>query len=77
MLRTIIAASLLAAGVAGFAAPAHADDGAADQRLLIINGNTHRVIYDDGHDDLLCVTRWYVTRDNWGRRVFRRNMRCR
>jgi len=77
MFRAILAYSLLTAGLAGLAAPAYADDGAADQRLLIINGNTHRVIYDDGHDDLICVTRWYVTRDHCGCRVIRRSMRCR
>ena len=47
-------------------------------RLMIVNGNTGRVLYDDGRDDLFCVTRQYVAGYTWsGRRVVRRTLRCR
>jgi hypothetical protein len=47
-------------------------------RLLIVNGNNGHVVYDDGRDDLFCVTRRYVAYYNYhGRPVFRRTMRCR
>ena len=45
---------------------------------MIVNGNSGRVIYDDGRNDLFCVTRRYtVGYDQYGRRIMRRNMRCR
>jgi hypothetical protein len=47
-------------------------------RLLIVNGNNGHVVYDDGRDDLFCVTRRYVAYYNYyGRPVFRRTIRCR
>ena len=47
-------------------------------RLLIVNGNNGHVVYDDGRDDLFCVTRRYVAYYNYhGRPVVRRTMRCR
>ena len=50
----------------------------ADERLLIVNGNTDQVIYDDGYNDLFCVTRVHVVGYNyWGHRIYRRSMRCR
>jgi hypothetical protein len=49
-----------------------------DNRLLIVNGNTGHVVYDDGRDDLFCVTRRYVAYYTYhGRPVYRRTMRCR
>ena len=49
-----------------------------NQRLLIVNGNSGRVVYDDGRDDLFCVTRrHFVGYNEYGRRIFRRTMRCR
>lgn len=47
-------------------------------RLLIVNGNTGHVVYDDGRNDMFCVTRRYVSYYNYhGRPVYRRTMRCR
>jgi hypothetical protein len=47
-------------------------------RLMIINGNSGSVIYDDGRDDMFCVTRHYfVGWDYYGRRLCRRTMECR
>jgi hypothetical protein len=53
-----------------------ADD--ADNRLVIVNGNSGHVIYDDGRDDLFCVKRRHFLGYNYyGHRVFRRTMSCR
>jgi hypothetical protein len=50
----------------------------SNNRLMIINGNSGRVIYDDGRDDLFCVTRrYFVGWDCYGRRLYRRVMGCR
>jgi D-alanyl-D-alanine carboxypeptidase len=47
-------------------------------RLMIINGNSGRVIYDDGRDHVFCVTRrYFVGWDYYGRRLYRRTMGCR
>jgi hypothetical protein len=47
-------------------------------RLLIVNGNNGHVIYDDGRDDLFCVTRKVVVGyDDWGHPIRKRTMRCR
>ncbi len=71
--RTILALALVATIGAG---AAYAED--ANDRLLIVNGNTGHVIYDDGRDDLFCVTRRRVVGYNdYGRRIWRRTMRCR
>ncbi len=73
-----LAAGLFAALLAG---PARADDAAAaptpDARLMIVNGNTGNVIYDDGYDDLYCVTRLHRWHDEYGYRHHYRSMRCR
>jgi hypothetical protein len=50
----------------------------ADDRLMIVNGNNGHVIYDDGKDDLFCVTRRVVVGYNeWGQPIRRRTMHCR
>jgi D-alanyl-D-alanine carboxypeptidase len=50
----------------------------SNNRLMIINGNSGRVIYDDGRDDMFCVTRrYFVGWDYYGRRLYRRTMGCR
>jgi hypothetical protein len=68
----IIATALFATSV-GVAVAQEAND-----RLLIVNGNSGHVIYDDGRDDLYCVTRRRVVGyDDWGRPIHRRKMRCR
>jgi hypothetical protein len=92
MIRTSIAAAALvllttirpafagqhenaAPSAAGAPLPQH---DAANNRLMIVNGNTGRIIYDDGRDDLFCVTRRYFV--GWyydGRRMYRRTMSCR
>jgi hypothetical protein len=85
---TAAALALLAATNPGFAghsetpapnaaAPApHARGG--DNRLMIVNGYTGRMVYDDGRDDMFCVTRGYfVGWDYYGRQIFRGAMACR
>jgi hypothetical protein len=94
MFRTSIAAALLAVTFAAApvhagdftsltdggtvaAAPA-ANSMDAQERLMIVNRNTGRVIYDDGRSDLFCSTRVYIAGyTDWGRPIYRRNMRCR
>lgn len=50
----------------------------AHDKLLIVNGSSGHVIYDDGRNDLYCVTRRRVVGyDDDGYRIYRRNMRCR
>lgn len=50
----------------------------ADDRLLIVNGSSGRVIYDDGKNDLFCVTRKVVIGYNeFGEPIRKRVMRCR
>lgn len=59
-------------------APIGAQAGDDNSRLLIVNGNSGHVIYDDGRDDLFCVTRRrLVGYDDYGRRIYHRRMRCR
>jgi hypothetical protein len=49
----------------------------ADERLLIVNGNTGHVIYDDGQDDSFCVTRKVVVGyDDWGFPIRKQAMYC-
>jgi hypothetical protein len=63
-----------------FAAPEEsaADGDVAEDRLLIVNRNSGRVIYDDGRNDLYCATqRIVVGYTCWGRPIYRRTMRCR
>jgi hypothetical protein len=77
MIRTIFAAAAVATLAASFATSANAQ-GQGQDRLLIVNGNTGHVVYDDGRNDLFCVTRRYVAYyDYFGRPVTRRTMRCR
>jgi hypothetical protein len=50
----------------------------SNNRLMIINRNTGRVIYDDGRNDLFCASRVYIAGyTTSGRPIYRRNMRCR
>jgi hypothetical protein len=51
---------------------------ATNDRLLIVNGSSGHVIYDDGKDDLFCVTRKVIVGYNqWGYPIRKRSMRCR
>ena len=70
---------LAAAGLAScFAASALADEAPrADSRLMIVSGHSGRVLYDDGRDDLFCVTRVHHWYDEDGYRHRRRTMHCR
>jgi hypothetical protein len=79
MLCKLIAAAIAVVFSSGLATASHAEDEAADQdRLLIVNGNNGHVIYDDGRNDLFCVTRRFVVGHTAsGRPVNRRTMRCR
>lgn len=73
------AAFAFAFAFCGFARAEEArDEPTASDRLLIVNGNTGRVVYDDGRDDLFCVTRKIcVGYTSEGRPIFRRTMVCR
>lgn len=85
--RTLAAAALLALIAGSTSARAETDfdttvateiGSDAQDRLLIVNGNSGRVIYDDGRNDLFCVTRKVVAGYDWyGRPVFKRTMKCR
>jgi hypothetical protein len=61
----------------GFSDTAEPTD-AANDRLMIVNGNNGHVIYDDGKDDLFCVTRKVIVGYNeFGYPIRKRTMRCR
>jgi hypothetical protein len=91
MIRTSVAAAALAllatvnpgfAGQSDNAAPNAAAQapklGASNDRLMIVNGYTGRVVFDDRHDDQFCVIRRYlVGYDDDGRRIIRRSLHCR
>jgi lipoprotein-anchoring transpeptidase ErfK/SrfK len=81
MIRTTLTAAAFATCAIASIPAAHAQTKtppAGNNKLMIVNGNSGRVIYDDGRNDLFCVTRRYtVGYDQYGRRIMRRNMRCR
>lgn len=94
LMTTIVAAALAASAITAAQADVyflgskdqHATDTAtathvsdsADDRLMIVNGKTGRVIYDDGKDDLFCVTRKVIIGyDEDGDPIRKRVMRCR
>ena len=65
------------AASASAAAP-EADRVDAQDKLMIVNRNTGRVIYDDGRNDLFCATQRYVAGyTDRGRPIMRRTIRCR
>ena len=67
----------VAAGTAGVARAEENDGGLKDQ-LVIVDRNAGRVIYDDGRNDLFCVTqRHWVGYNRYGTPVYRRSMNCR
>jgi hypothetical protein len=73
MIRFSLAALTLIAALSGAAQAQEQHD-----RLLIVNGNNGRVIYNDGRDDLFCVTRrHFVGYNGEGHRLYHRSMRCR
>lgn len=92
VVTTLVTAALLASAVAAAradvyflnnqqatdtASATHVSD-SADDRLLIVNGQNGRVIYDDGKDDLFCVTRKVIIGYNeFGEPIRKRVMRCR
>ena len=48
------------------------------ERLLIVNGNSGRVVYDDGRHDLFCVARKICVGYTFsGRPIYERTMVCR
>ena len=77
--RLILSAGAFAVLMSVGANPSHAQTQTpTDQRLMIVNGNTGHVIYDDRRDDLFCVTRLVIAGYNqYGRPIYRRTMRCR
>ncbi|HEY6257116.1 MAG TPA: hypothetical protein VIY51_15130 [Xanthobacteraceae bacterium] len=78
MFRTLLATAAGVALLLGCAGVSQAQEAADNDRLVIVNGNSHRVIYDDGRDDLFCVTRLYVAGYNqYGHPIYRRTMHCR
>jgi hypothetical protein len=78
MIRSLLTAAAGAALLIGCASVSLAQQAQDNERLVIVNGNNHHVIYDDGKDDLFCVTRRIVVGyTDSGRPIFRRTMRCR
>ena len=90
MFRTLLAAGAAAALLIGFANASQAQtllaqddenitqaqDAQGDDRLLIVKD--HHVIYDDGRNDLFCVSRVVVAGYSYyGRPIYRRTMSCR
>ena len=90
MFRTVLAASAALALLIGFAnvsqaqtllpqadeSIVQAQDAQDNDRLMIVKD--HRVIYDDGRNDLFCVSRVVVAGYTaYGRPIYRRNMHCR
>ena len=74
----ILTSALLTATAVGFAAEAQAAPKTGNNSLVVVNGDTDRVVYDDGYDDAFCVTRRrFVGFDFWGNPIFRRVVRCR
>jgi len=67
-----------AAGTAKADDKVHQRDAGFQEQLLIVDRNTGRVVYDDGVDDLFCVTkRVFVGYNRNGYAMYRRTMRCR
>jgi hypothetical protein len=66
-----------AAGVNG-ANAAENEAGGLKEQLLIVDRNSGHVVYDDGRNDLFCVTqRFKVGYAESGRALYRRTMSCR
>ena len=76
-LKLAAALAFVAAPLGASALADPADSNAPDNRLVIVDGNSGQVIYDDGYDDLFCVTRLHRWHDEWGHRHRYRSMRCR
>ena len=73
--KILIAATLAATAAIGFGATAEAKP---KNGFVIADGDTGRVLYDDGNDDAFCVTRRrFVGFDWYGNPMFRRVTRCR
>ncbi|MDJ1158431.1 hypothetical protein QNA08_09315 [Chelatococcus sp. SYSU_G07232] len=69
---------LLATAVIGFAATDREARPRDRRHMAGADGDTGRILYDDGYDDLFCVRRTrLVGYDWWGRPIFRRATRCR
>ncbi len=76
--QALLAAALVTAAAAGFAPAAEAKPGKAKPYLVIADGDSGRIVYDDGYDDAFCITRRrFVGYDWYGRPMFRRVIRCR
>ena len=82
MVRSALLAATLLASFFASSAQAQTysgqDTSGADNKLLIVDRDRGRVIYDDGRDDLFCATRRvFVGYNHYGRPVYRRTMKCR
>jgi len=76
--RSMLSTGALTMLLLAVASASNAQTTSNDEKLLIVNGNTGRVIYDDGRNDLFCVTRQvFVGYSQYGRPLYRRTMRCR
>ena len=77
MIRTLLGTALTTLVLVSVSQAREASSAGQD-RLMIVDGNKRRVVYDDGRNDLYCVTRRRVVGYNdYGRPIYRRNMRCR
>ena len=73
-----VALLIVTAAGANAAEAAKNEDSGLKEQLLIIDRNSGHVVYDDGKDDLFCVTRRIkVGYAESGRALYRRTMRCR
>ena len=82
MVRSALLATALLASFCASSAQAQSFSGEtpaqADNKLLIVDRDRGRVIYDDGRNDLFCATRQvFVGYNYYGRPLYRRTMRCR
>lgn len=77
-LRSAIAVTAFLASLPACLAAQTAGQKEANDKLMIVNGNSGHVIYDDGRDDMYCVTRRHIIGyDRYGNAVRSRSMRCR
>ena len=74
----LLATATLLTGAAQAQTASDAVQSKSQDRLMIVSGNSGRVVYDDGRDDLYCVTtRYTAAYDYYGRPIRRRSMNCR
>lgn len=75
---TLLASAALLTGAVQAQTTSNEIQSEGHDRLMIVSGNSGRVVYDDGRDDLYCVTtRYTAAYDYYARPIRRRSMNCR